>query len=132
MSSSWLLPASLGVLGASLLILATSYLALRRARRPNLRRAAATREKPVPRPMVRVLQDRNELEEAVRRAASFERLTATTLERRAVHYEGLLERAGGRYSTKAIESAGAVVDLSLDRSPEGSSDGNQAMSARLD
>jgi hypothetical protein len=130
MSSLWLFTASLGVLGASLVILASSYLVLRRARKRNLRRVAVKAENAVPRPMVRILQDRYELEEAVRRAAEFERSTASVLERRAVHYESLLETVGGRYRTGAVEEVGLVVDLSLDHPGEESTDGSEPVSAK--
>jgi hypothetical protein len=45
-----------------------------------------------PRPLVRVLESREELEDAVRRAAAFERGMAAVLELRACRYEALLER----------------------------------------
>lgn len=85
------------------------------------RRRAGSRPKVapvVPSPRVRILKSREELEEAVRRAAAFERSSAEVLEQRAEHYEALL--------------AGPASITEIPRSPvqpPTAADGEQARSA---
>jgi hypothetical protein len=56
------------------------------------RHTQAERPHVEPQTLVRLLESREELEEAVRRAAAFERGVADMLELRARRYEALLER----------------------------------------
>lgn len=81
---------SLGLLAVLLCVASTIRAALRHRHNTAVKvpRAAVEAEKP----LVRILDTREDLENAVRRAAEFERRMAVVLEARATRYESLLTR----------------------------------------